>query len=77
MENKNENKQKDQDICGNAERQRWDLVDKEHRGGNSLVVQWLGPHALSAKGPGSVPGRGTKIPQAMRCGQKQTNTEGR
>ena len=32
MENKNGSKQKDQDICGNAERQRQDLVDKEHRG---------------------------------------------
>ena len=31
---------------------------------NSLVVQWLGLHAFTAKGVGSVPGQGTKIPQA-------------
>ena len=29
--------------------------------GNSLAVQWLG---LTAEDPGSVPGQGTKIPQA-------------
>ena len=44
--------------------------------GNSLVVQWLGFHALSAKGPGSIPGRGSKIPQAMRCGQKKEKKKG-
>ena len=39
--------------------------------GSSLVVQWLGLHALTAKGPGSIPGQGTKIPRAVRCGQKK------
>ena len=29
-----------------------------------LAVQWLGLHAFTAKGVGSVPGQGTKIPQA-------------
>ena len=38
--------------------------------GTSLVVQWLGLHIFTAKGPGSVPGQGTKIPQAMWHGQK-------
>ena len=38
---------------------------------NSLAVQWLGFRALTAKGPGSIPGGGTKIPQATRCGQKK------
>ena len=33
-------------------------------GGNSLVAQWLGLYAFTAKGPGSIPGWGTKIPQA-------------
>ena len=28
--------------------------------GTSLVVQWLRLHALSAGGPGSIPGQGTK-----------------
>ena len=32
--------------------------------GNSLVVQWLGLSAFTAKGTGSIPGQGTKIPQA-------------
>ena len=32
-------------------------------GGNSLVVQWLGLCAFTDEGPGSVRGRGTKIPQ--------------
>ena len=32
--------------------------------GNSLVVQWLGLFTFAAKGPGSVPGQGTKILQA-------------
>ena len=30
--------------------------------GNSLVVQWLELCALIDKGPGSIPGQGTKIP---------------
>ena len=38
--------------------------------GNSLAVQWLGLHALTAEGPGSIPGWGTKIPQAVQCDQK-------
>ena len=41
---------------------------KREKGGNSLAVQWLGIGALTAKGPGSVPGQGTKIPQATWCG---------
>ena len=39
--------------------------------GNSLAVQWLGLRAFTAEGPGSIPGRGTKIPQAAWCGKKQ------
>ena len=35
------------------------------------MVQWLGLHALTAEGPGSIPGRGTKIPQAMRFSHKK------
>ena len=29
--------------------------------GNSPVVQWLGLHTFTVKGPGSIPGQGTKI----------------
>ena len=35
--------------------------------GNSLVIQWLGPCAFTADGPGLIPGRGTKIPLATWC----------
>ena len=31
---------------------------------NSLVVQWLGLCAFTAEGTGSIPGRGSRIPQA-------------
>ena len=39
--------------------------------GTSLVVQWLGLCASTARGMGSIPGPGTKIPQAARCSQKK------
>ena len=40
---------------------------------NSLVVQWFGLCALTAKSPGSIPGQGTKILQATPLGQKKKN----
>ena len=43
--------------------------------GNSLAVQWLGLRALTAEGPGSIPGRGTKIPQVMPCSEKKKKKE--
>ena len=49
---------------------------KNHGSGNSLVVQWLGFRASTARGPGSIPSWGTKILQATWHGQetnKQTN----
>ena len=39
--------------------------------GNSLAVQWLGLSAFIAEGPGSIPGWGMKIPQALRHSQKK------
>ena len=39
--------------------------------GNSLAVQWLGLRAFTAKGWVSIPGQGTKIPQAAHCSQKK------
>ena len=39
--------------------------------GSSLVVQCLGLRAFTAEGPGLIPGRGTKIPQAAQRGQKK------
>ena len=37
--------------------------------GNSLVVQWLGLHAFTAKGPSSISGQGTKILQTVWSSQ--------
>ena len=37
--------------------------------GNSLVVQWLGLSTFTAEGLGSIPGQGTKIPQAAWHGR--------
>ena len=42
---------------------------------NSLAVQWLGLHTLTTEDLGSIPGRGTKIPQASLCGQKKKKTK--
>ena len=38
-------------------------------GGTSLAVKWLRLGAFTAGGMGLIPGQGTKIPQAWRCGQ--------
>ena len=43
--------------------------------GNSLVLQWLGHHALTVEGPGSISGQGTKIPQAEWCGKTSLPTK--
>ena len=37
------------------------------------MVRWLRLHAFSAEGSGSIPGQGTKIPQAMWRGMKEQN----
>ena len=39
--------------------------------GTSLDIQWLGLRTFTAKGLGSIPGRGTKIPQAVQHGQRK------
>ena len=39
--------------------------------GSSLVVQWLGLSAPTARDPGSVLGWGTKIPQALWLSKKK------
>ena len=46
-------------------------LEKKRLGGNSLAVQWLELHAFVAKGPHSIPGQGTKIPQVVGNGQKK------
>ena len=38
---------------------------------NPLAVQWLGLHSFTAKQCASVPGWGTKIPQAMQHSQNE------
>ena len=35
------------------------------------MVQWLRLHASTAGGMGLIPGRGTKISQAVWCGQEK------
>ena len=39
--------------------------------GTSLAVQWLGPGPVTAGSPGSIPGRGPKIPEVTWRGQKE------
>ena len=39
------------------------------------MVQWVGLHTFMAEGPGSIPGRGTKIPQAT-CGMAKKKKGG-
>ena len=46
-------------------------VSKRKGKGNSLAVQWLGLRAFTVKGPGSIPGEGTEIPQAAQPKNKQ------
>ena len=41
------------------------ITDKSQVRGIPGSVQWLGLCALTAEGPGSMPGQGTNIPQAM------------
>ena len=48
---------------------------KVYKVGNSPVVQWLGLRVLTAEGLGSIPGQGTKIPQAAQRGKKQNKTK--
>ena len=38
---------------------------------NALAVPWLGLEAFTAEGPGSIPGRGTKIPQTTQYSQEK------
>ena len=41
--------------------------------GNSLLVQLLGLCAFTAEDVGSIPGRGTKVLQALQRGKKKKN----
>ena len=42
--------------------------------GNSLVAQWLGLYAFTAKGTGWILSQGTRIPQAAQYGKKNIKT---
>ena len=49
---------------------------KRHEGcGNTLAVQQLRLTAFTAEDSGSIPGRGTKIPQAGPCNQKSLKND--
>ena len=39
--------------------------------GTSLAVQWLEVFPFTAEGVGSIPGQGTKIPQAAHAAKKK------
>ena len=49
------------------------ILHLQNTGGNALVVQWLGLLAVAAKGPGLIPGWGTRILHVMQYGQKNKN----
>ena len=46
------------------------VLIRRDRTGTSLAVQWLRLRASTARGMGSIPGQGTKIPHATWHGQK-------
>ena len=48
-----------------------EAVPSSAEGAKSLAIQWLGLHTFTAKGLGSVPGQGTKIPQAAQPKKKE------
>ena len=43
--------------------------------GTSLAVQWLKLRTSTAGGMGSIPGQGTKISHAARCGQNKNKNK--
>ena len=47
---------------------------KTNRIETSLAVPWLGLHASTSGGPGSIPGRRAKIPQAAAWPKKKMQT---
>ena len=47
------------------------IHSKEDNLENSLAVRWVGLHSFTAKGAGSILGRGTKVPQAKGHGEKK------
>ena len=57
-------------MQGFSEGDIWIKTNIVRKGGNSLVVQWVGLRAFTAEGAGSNPGQETKIPQAVQRGQK-------
>ena len=70
-------KPEEQGEDGQVKRKGLDLVLQkvnESKRRNSLALQWLGLHAFIAKGMGSIPSGGTKIPQAMQLNQINKNT---
>ena len=67
-----------QDQRGNLQLSHILLSSKEECAvGDFLVVQWLGLHCnFTAEGSGSIPGWGSKIPQAVRCSKKEKKKAG-
>ena len=59
------------DLIYNQEYKVLRKIDKNRLLGNSLAVQWLGLHAPTAGGTGSIPSWGTKSPHATEHSQKK------
>lgn len=53
------------------------MEKRKEREGNCLAVQWLGLGTFAAEGLGSIPGRGTEIPQARLHSRKRERETGR
>ena len=49
---------------------QWRYCLQNVASGNSLAIQWSGPHTSTARGTGSIPGQENKIPHAVWRGQK-------
>ena len=63
-------------LTGKAEQGQGLVPGKRYPVGNSVAVQWLGLGASTAGGTGSIPGQGTRIPQAAWWrGQKKKKKE--
>ena len=58
-------------VTWEAQPNKWINRLKIYIAGNSLALQWLGPHTLTAEGAGSISSRGTKTPQVACCSQKK------
>ena len=55
--------------------ENWTATCERMKLGTSTVVQWLRLHVPNARGTGSIPGQGTKIPKAEMWPEKKMQKE--